>query len=103
MPTVAIPLLIVGTAQWFAVAWWYFVDGLAIRISFGIICLELFGIVPRVSWDPAEVVLMRILDASPGTVFIVIGLYLLLRERVRQITASMIRVRQLSRHRQAIR
>ena len=73
------PLMIVGLAQWAALAWWRRVDGIPVHASFRLVCIELFGAEPRVAWDPAERLLSAGLDLNPGTVCLVLAGYLIVR------------------------
>jgi len=75
-------LVVAGLAQWGALGWWAFVDGVSVDISLAIMFHQLFGLDPRVAWEPAERLLAAFLDLSPGTILLAIAGYLWLRSKL---------------------
>jgi hypothetical protein len=79
------PLVVAGLAQWMVLGWWSYVDGVSVNVSLAIMFHQLFGLDPRVSWDPAERLLAAFLELSPGTIFLIIAGYLWLRSKLGKI------------------
>ncbi|HLN23208.1 MAG TPA: hypothetical protein VK558_04410 [Patescibacteria group bacterium] len=95
------PLVVAGLAQWMALGWWSVVDGVSVNISLAIMFHQLFGLDPRVAWDPAQRLLSAFLELSPGTVFLAIAGYLWARSKLARLVVESRRQRHVERQRPA--
>lgn len=81
-------LLLVGLAQWGALGWWRYVDGVTVELSLGRMFRELLGVTPRVAWDPAERLLSAFFELSPGTLCLLLAGHLILRHAISRLIAG---------------
>ena len=102
MRRMIMPLLVAGVAQWAALGWWRFVDGVTVNLSLGLVIRELFGVEPRIDWGPAQLLLMDVLSVTPGTLFLLAGGYLLLRGYLAKRIVNYQRQRHLERQRREL-
>ena len=93
MGRLIVPLLIIGSGQWLAIAWWRFVDGLQVSPSFAGMFRELAGFEPRLAWETGERLLAGLLDVSPGTACLALAGYLILRQAVARFAGARARER----------
>jgi hypothetical protein len=82
MRRLVIPLLIVGFAQWMAIGWWRFVDGVSADVSLGVIFQQSLGDRLRNDWEPAQRVVDALQGMSPGSLCLILAGYLILRESI---------------------
>jgi hypothetical protein len=102
MRRLVVPLLILGAAQWAALFWWRYVDGVTVDVSFGVVFHELLGMTPRAAWEPAQRVLSVMLDMTPGTASLLVACYLIGRLLLGDIVVKRVRQRHLERQRQGM-
>jgi len=102
MRQVVISLMVVGVAQWVAVAWWALVDGVTVDVSLRMVSFEVFGVTPRLPWDAAQSLLAAALEVSPGSVLLALAVYLTLRGTAQRLWGETLLERRLADYRREL-